>query len=64
MRNIQPGMNVAKQRRKITHLIDTAPVEHVPYLLSVLEMFDFEVAHGRPTPASQFIPMYHEEFGL
>jgi hypothetical protein len=26
-------------------------------------LFDAEVAAGRPTPASTFIPMYEEEFG-
>lgn len=57
-------MNVAAQRRKIAHLVDTAPVDHVPYLLYCLELFDFEVAHGRPTPAKEFLGMYREEFSL
>ncbi|AXH44119.1 hypothetical protein SEA_KALNOKY_73 [Mycobacterium phage Kalnoky] len=64
MRNIQPGMNIAKQRRKLTQLAAEAPPSHVGYIEHLIRLFDREVAEGRPTPASQFIPMYHEEFGL
>ncbi|ANU79316.1 hypothetical protein SEA_AGLET_74 [Mycobacterium phage Aglet] len=64
MRNIQPGMNIAKQRRKLTQLAAEAPPRHVGYIEHLIRLFDAEVAAGRPTPASQFIPMYHEEFGL
>ncbi|AEJ92048.1 hypothetical protein SEA_HEATHEN_68 [Mycobacterium phage Heathen] len=64
MRNIQPGMNIAKQRRKLTQLLAEAPPGHKGYLEHLVALFDREVAEGRPTPASQFIPMYHEEFGL
>ncbi|AAN01822.1 hypothetical protein SEA_SOYO_70 [Mycobacterium phage SoYo] len=64
MRNIQPGMNIAKQRRKLTQLAAEAPPSHVGYIEHLIRLFDAEVAAGRPTPASQFIPMYHEEFGL
>ncbi|AVR77479.1 hypothetical protein SEA_TNGUYEN7_69 [Mycobacterium phage TNguyen7] len=64
MRSIQPGMNIAKQRRKLTQLLAEAPPGHKGYLEHLVALFDREVAEGRPTPASQFIPMYHEEFGL
>jgi hypothetical protein len=64
VRNIQPGMDVARQRRKLTHLAAEAPESHRGYLDHLVRLFDAEVAAGRPTPASSFIPMYHEEFGL
>ncbi|QGH78075.1 hypothetical protein SEA_LONEWOLF_74 [Mycobacterium phage LoneWolf] len=57
-------MNVERQRRKITHLIETAPEGHVPYLNHLLELFDFEVDSGRPTPAKEFLGMYEEEYDL
>lgn len=57
-------MNIAKQRRKLTQLAAEAPPSHVGYIEHLIRLFDREVAEGRPTPASQFIPMYHEEFGL
>ncbi|ASZ75501.1 hypothetical protein KIW74_gp27 [Mycobacterium phage Kimona] len=64
MRNIQTGMNIAKQRRKLTQLAAEAPPSHRGYIEYLIGLFDREVAAGRPTPASEFIPMYHEEFGL
>ncbi|QGJ88826.1 hypothetical protein SEA_YECEY3_75 [Mycobacterium phage Yecey3] len=64
MRNIQVGMNVERQRRKITHLIDTAPPEHLSYLSYILTLFDAEVEAGRPTPAKEFLGMYEEEYDL
>ncbi|BBX09462.1 hypothetical protein [Mycolicibacterium aichiense] len=64
MRDIQPGMNVEKQRRKLTVLHDEAPPWHRAYIRTLIDAFDTEVAAGRPTPARAFIPMYHEEFGL
>ncbi|QFG04644.1 hypothetical protein PBI_KEZIACHARLES14_70 [Mycobacterium phage Keziacharles14] len=62
MRNVQVGMNVERQRRKITHLLDTAPESHHGYLGHILSLFDAEVAAGRPTPAKEFLGMYEEEF--
>ncbi|ATN87071.1 hypothetical protein KIY79_gp73 [Mycobacterium phage Anselm] len=64
MRSIEPNMNVAKQRRKITQLIEESPPWHHAYLRDLLDRFDTEVAAGRPTPASHFLPQYWEEFGL
>ncbi|AIS73741.1 hypothetical protein SEA_PANAMAXUS_66 [Mycobacterium phage Panamaxus] len=64
MRNLQPGMNIAKQRRKLTQLAAEAPPGHKGYIDHLVALFDREVAEGRPTPASSFIPMYLEEFGL
>lgn len=62
MRNVQPDMNVARQRQKLVQLAVEAPAAHQGYLAHLLTLFDAEVAAGRPTPASQFIPMYREEF--
>ncbi|AER48992.1 hypothetical protein PRODRIGUEZ_79 [Mycobacterium phage PRodriguez] len=70
MINVQPDMDVAKQRRKIVHRIVEAPdagferSPHVHYLEHLLVMFDAAVEAGRPRPASEFLPMYEEEFGL
>lgn len=64
MRNIQPTMNVAKQRRKITHLLEhTDDVNEAVYLAWLLGQFDAEVWLGVPRPASEFLGMYEEEFG-
>jgi len=57
-------MNIARQRRKISRLIDEAPESHRPYLIYLCSLFDAEVDAGTPQPASQFLPMYHEEFDL
>lgn len=65
MRTVQPGMNVGRQRRKIQQLIVEAPApDHAAYLEYLLTLFDADVAAGAPRPASEFLPMYHEEFGL
>lgn len=64
MRNIQPDMNVARQRRKLTQLATEAPDSHRSYIEHLVSLFDAEVAAGRPTPASTFIPMYEEEFDV
>lgn len=56
-------MNVAKQRRKIIQAITDAPdTEHLTYLEYLLALFDAAVVAGQPQPASQFLPMYEEEF--
>lgn len=52
-------MNVAKQRRKIIQAITDAPDTYLEYLLA---LFDAAVVAGQPQPASQFLPMYEEEF--
>ncbi len=63
MRTVDEGMNVARQRRKLTHRIEHAPDEdHARYLSYLLGLFDEAVAAGNPQPASQFLPMYAEEF--
>ncbi|QGJ89772.1 hypothetical protein SEA_SUPERCHUNK_73 [Mycobacterium phage Superchunk] len=64
MRNVQLGMNVAKQRRKLLALRDEAPPWHHAYINHLIDLFNTEVRAGRPTPAREFIPMYHEEFGI
>jgi hypothetical protein len=64
MKNTQQDMNVARQRRKLTSLIDhVSDPGEVRYLTWLVELFDDAVAHGLPQPATEFIPMYHEEFG-
>lgn len=64
MLSVQPDMNVAKQRRKIEQRIIEAPdADHALYLEWLLEMFDESVAKGLPRPASEYLPMYEEEFG-
>lgn len=65
MKNVQPGMNVEKQRRKLFQLLVEAPPHgEAAYIVCLLEQFDKAVAEGQPRPASEFIPMYHEEFGV
>ncbi|AJD82488.1 hypothetical protein SHEEN_70 [Mycobacterium phage Sheen] len=57
-------MNIARQRRKLTQLAAEAPPSHRGYIDHLIRLFDREVAAGTPTPASQYIPMYEEEFGI
>ena len=70
MKTVTPGMDVAKQRRKIIQRIVDAPgngfdeCPHVRYLTWLLSVFDASVAEGQPRPASEFLPMYAEEFDL
>ena len=65
MRSVQPGMNVARQRRKFLQRINDAPdVDHAVYLSWLLGQFDADVALGVPRPASEFLPMYFEEFDV
>ncbi|AYB70618.1 hypothetical protein SEA_SERENDIPITOUS_77 [Mycobacterium phage Serendipitous] len=70
MITVSHGMDVERQRRKIVHRICEAPDNgfdrspHVHYLEHLLAMFDASVAAGRPRPASEFLPMYDEEFDL
>lgn len=65
MKNIQPDMNVAKQRRKFTTAMENAPTaEHVAYLEGLRELFDRSIERGEPQPFSNFLPMYEEEFDL
>lgn len=68
MKTVSPGMDVERQRRKIIHRIVEAPDSghapnaHVAYLEYLLGLFDASVAEGQPRPASEFLPMYDEEF--
>ncbi|ASR86824.1 hypothetical protein SEA_FINDLEY_85 [Mycobacterium phage Findley] len=63
MLSVQPGMNVPKQRRKIEQRLTEAPSEaHARYLRWLLTLFDESLARGLPRPASEFLPMYDEEF--
>ena len=65
MKTITPGMNVARQRRKFDHRIEHAPsAEHARYLVWLRAEFDASIAAGEPRPASEFLPMYFEEFDI
>ncbi len=70
MKTVLHDMDVAKQRRKIIHRIVEAPDSglepnaHVAYLEHLLAEFDASVAEGQPRPASEFLPMYEEEFDV
>ena len=65
MKSVQLGMDVAHQRRKITCRIDDAPTPaHAQYLHYLLGLFEASLAKGLPRPASEFLPMYREEFDL
>jgi hypothetical protein len=65
MKNIQPDMDVARQRRKILALVTPeSPFAAQSYVTHLVTLFDASVAAGRPQPASEFIPAFHEEFGL
>ena len=66
MRSVQPGMNVAKQRRKISQLLDettaAGDVDAGSYIAYLLGLFDANVALGVPRPAGEFLAMYAEEY--
>ncbi|ACF05078.1 hypothetical protein Nigel_75 [Mycobacterium phage Nigel] len=70
MKTVSHGMDVDRQRRKfIARIVDAPdnglePSPHVRYLEHLLAMFDASVAAGQPRPASEFLPMYEEEFDL
>lgn len=62
---IAPGLNVERNRRRMDHMIHEAPSEeHRAYLRYILDLFNQSVESGRPSPVSEFLPMYEEEFGL
>ncbi len=63
MLSVQPGMDVARQRRKfIGRILAEDDDQAVAYLVGLLAMFDASVAAGLPRPASEFLPMFDEEF--
>ena len=70
MKTVAMGLNVTAHRRKFIERIVTAPDSglepnlHVQYLEWLLGLFDAAVAAGQPRPASEFLPMYYEEFDL
>ena len=65
MKNVQPGMNVARQRSRFDHAIGAAPtLAHARYLTYLRDEFDAGVAGGQPQPFSWFYPRYEEEFDL
>ncbi|QIG61598.1 hypothetical protein SEA_XIMENITA_90 [Mycobacterium phage Ximenita] len=63
MLSVQPGMDVARQRRKFIGRILAEDDDHaVAYLIALLAMFDASVAAGLPRPAREFLYMFAEEF--
>jgi hypothetical protein len=62
MKTVTPDMNVPRQLRKLDALV-TDP-SHVAYVGHLKQMLLDSVAAGQPQPASQFIPMFLEEFDL
>jgi hypothetical protein len=64
MKTIEPGMNIARQRRKITSRIASATPQEQAYLEYLVGLFDAGVAADEPQPARMFLPMFHEEFDI
>lgn len=63
MIGVQPGMSIAKQARKFNTRIEDAPSVHAARYLAYLKgRMLATVAMGAPQPASNFLPMYEEEF--
>ncbi|ADL71429.1 hypothetical protein I5G90_gp18 [Mycobacterium phage Adonis] len=63
MLSVSPGMDVARQRRKFVGRILAEDDDHAAaYLVWLLSLFDAAVAAGTPRPASEFLPMFQEEF--
>jgi len=61
--SVQPTMNVAAQCRKFDARMQTAPsVDAAAYLAYCKGLLLASVAMGAPQPASNFIPMYEEEY--
>ena len=62
MRTVRPGMDVARQLRKLDAAASTP--EQARYAGHLKGLLLASVAAGLPQPASDFIPALHEEFGL
>ncbi|AHZ95638.1 hypothetical protein SEA_THYATIRA_77 [Mycobacterium phage Thyatira] len=63
MLSVEPGMDVARQRRKIVGRIQTEDDDHAAaYLIHLLAQFDKSVTAGKPRPAREFLYMFAEEF--
>jgi hypothetical protein len=63
MIGIQPTMNIAKQARKFESRMAIAEsIEEKCYLAYLRGRMLATVATGAPQPASNFIPMWEEEF--
>ncbi|QFG11502.1 hypothetical protein I5G87_gp78 [Mycobacterium phage Ekdilam] len=63
MLSVEPGMDVARQRRKfIGRILDEPDDYAVAYLVYLLGLFDAAVAAGTPRPAREFLYMFAEEF--
>ena len=62
MKTVAFDMDVDRQLRKLDALV-TAP-EHEGYVNHLKDLLRQSVAAGTPQPASQFIPMFQEEFGV
>lgn len=63
MIGIQPGMDIRRQIRKFDTRIADAPTDHAATYLAYLKgRMLATIALGAPQPASNFLPMYEEEF--
>lgn len=68
MLSVQPDMNIARQRRKLTvrrdDALDAGHLDQAVFLSHLVGRFDAAIAMGTPRPASEFLPMFDEEFDL
>ncbi|QAU06503.1 hypothetical protein SEA_KISI_85 [Mycobacterium phage KiSi] len=63
MLSVEPGMDVARQRRKfVGRILDEDDDHAVAYLVFLLALFDRSVAAGIPRPAREFLYAFAEEF--
>lgn len=63
--SVQDTMSLPKQVRKFdTRIADAPTLDAACYLAYLKGQMLATVAMGRPTPASQFLPMYEEEFSV
>lgn len=65
MKTVTSDMNVDRQRRKLLALVTPdSPFAEQAYVTHLVTLFDAAIARGVPQPASQFIPMFFEEFDV
>jgi hypothetical protein len=62
MKTVAFDMDVPRQLRKLDALV-TYP-SHVSYVGHLKDLLLASVAAGTPQPASQFVPMFQEEFDV
>ncbi|QFP94868.1 hypothetical protein SEA_MARSHAWN_82 [Mycobacterium phage Marshawn] len=63
MLTCEPGMDVARQRRRfVGRILAEDDDQAVAYLVHLLALFNAAVAAGVPRPAREFLFMFAEEF--